>query len=113
MTTGYTPEDVQATYWINPHKRNGILAKSWDTIPEEDKLNLQQQWDEALLTPSIIHEYNIHMNGVDRVAQMIHEYTDERRNLRYWVALFVFITSASVVNAFRIYCILHQAEKFR
>lgn len=68
---------------------------------------------EALPAPWIVHEYNMHMNGVDRVAQMIHEYEDEWRNLRYWVALFVFIMHASVVNAFRIYCIRYRAEKFR
>jgi hypothetical protein len=91
MTTGYAPEKIQDTHWLNPQKRHGIPPKSWETIPEADKPNLQKQWDEALPTPSIIHEYSMHMNGVDRNAQMIRGCADERRNLRYWVALFVFI----------------------
>ena len=83
MTTGYIPERIQDTHWLDPKKRHGIPPKSWETIPEEDKQDPRIKWDEALPAPWIVHEYNMHMNGVDRVAQIIHEDEDERRNLRY------------------------------
>ena len=113
MTTGYIPERIQDTHWLDPKKRHGIPLKSWEAIPEEDKGEPRIQWDTALPTPWIIHEYNMHMNGVDRVAQMVHEYEDERYNLRYWVALFVFILYASIVSSFRIYRIRYRVEKFQ
>ena len=55
----------------------------------------------------------MYINDVDRVAQIIHKYKDERRNLRYWVALFIFIIYTSIVNVFKIYCIRYRVKKFR
>lgn len=111
MTTGHKPERIQDVYWLDPKKRSGIPPKSWLAIPEEDRKSPRIRWATGLPVPWIIHEYNMHMNGVDRVAQMVHEYADERRNLRYWVALFVFIIHASTVNAFRIHYIRYKNEK--
>ena len=59
-----------------------------------------------------MHEYNDNMNGVDRHAQMVSFYVDERTNLRYWVAFFVFILMASVVNAFRMHKIRYGCCQF-
>lgn len=120
MTSGHAPEELADVYWMDPKKRHGVPVSAPESIPEETQTQDSRiKWKTGLPVPWIVHEYNKNMNGVDRHAQMIASYADERTNLRYWVALFLFILMASVVNAYRLYKIRYKAcqalshEEFR
>ena len=111
MTTAHAPSKVNETWWMDPAKRHRIPSTSQKIIPEEDKVGLlgdpdpRIKWPKGLPVPTLIHEYNCNMNGIDRIAQMVSYYQDERRSRRYWISLFEFFLMAAVVNAYRIYTI--------
>ena len=74
MTTAHPPEAVDKIWWMDPAKRHQIPLTSQKTILEEDKFGPDGEpdprikWPKALKVPSIIHEYNSNMNGIDRIA---------------------------------------------
>ena len=119
MTTGHAPEEVEITHWLHSAKRHQIPPTSKKPIPIEDKIGPDGEpdpripWHEGLPIPWLVREYNANMNGIDRIAQMVSVYYDERRNRRYWIPLFEFFLMAAVVNAYRIYTINYCKKKDR
>ena len=117
MTTAYAPGKVNEKHWIDPAKRHQIPSTSQQIIPEDDKIGLlgepdpRIKWWKGLPVPAIIYEYNTNMNGIDRIAQMVAYYYDERRNRRYWISLFEFLLMAAVINAYRLYKEHHRNKQ--
>ena len=112
MTTGYSIDySTNEKAWMDGRKRSGIpddckqkFAVKASAVSEDpkDKCKLKIEWKTRLPKPAIVDEYNYYMGGVDRFAQMKHEYDAARQSVKYWHALFIFLVEASVINAYRL-----------
>jgi len=59
----------------------------------------------ACYIPTVIDDYNHHMNGVDLADQRRAAYTTHQRTRRNWLALFFFLLDLSVTNAYLLFTI--------
>ncbi len=50
--------------------------------------------------PSVVHQYNINMNGVDHADQMRTEYPTFRKSRKWWCYVFWFLVDIGICNAF-------------
>ena len=53
--------------------------------------------------PTLIHDYNLHMGGVDISDKMVCHYASERATRRYWKKIFQNLLDVSLLNAFLLY----------
>lgn len=57
----------------------------------------------ACYIPTVIDDYNHHMNGVDLADQRRAAYTTHQRTRRNWLALFFFLLDLSATNAYLLF----------
>lgn len=53
--------------------------------------------------PSMIHQYNQFMGGVDESDKMLYTYLDERRTLKFWKKVVFAVFGRMVLNAYILY----------
>ena len=53
--------------------------------------------------PEVVHEYNHHMNGVDKMDQMMAYYGFERKSIKWWRKVFFWMVEVAVNNAHVLY----------
>ena len=53
--------------------------------------------------PSLKHEYNQHMAGVDWLDQRMSYYSFARKSVRWWRKVFFWLVEVMVVNAYTLY----------
>lgn len=59
------------------------------------------QWQEKeVRKPEVVHQYNIHMGGVDKSDQLIAPYNVLMKSMRWWKTLFFHMVDLAVVNSF-------------
>ena len=51
----------------------------------------------------MIHDYNQHMMGVDRLDQMMAYYNFERKSVKWWRKVFFWVLEAMVTNSYVLY----------
>jgi hypothetical protein len=56
-----------------------------------------------MFIPTVVDDYNHHMNGVDLADQRRAAYTTHQRNRRNWLCLFYLLLDVSVVNSHLLY----------
>ncbi|TBU02486.1 putative transposase IS4 [Hamiltosporidium tvaerminnensis] len=55
------------------------------------------------MKPSMIHDYNKYMGGVDECDKMLYVYLDERRTLKYWKKVVFNVFGRMVLNSYILY----------
>ena len=110
MSTGHTFKQVEEeVVFMDARKRTGIPAdckEKTSTIlidPESPNHRVTIQWHERITKPGPINEYNMHMGGVDRNAQMRSNYSIKRPTVKFWVNMFEFLIEFAAQNAFRMH----------
>ena len=59
------------------------------------------QWEQKVVQkPEVVHQYNIHMGGVDKSDQLIAPYNVLMKSMRWWKTLFFHMIDVAVVNSF-------------
>lgn len=61
--------------------------------------------------PSIIDDYNHHMNGVDQADQLRSNYSTQQKTVRTWLPIFYWLLDVSLVNTYRIHQFYVAPEK--
>ena len=113
LTTGHDRQHAEeAVVWMSAKKRVGIpddcaQKTSVSVSFSENNQKMKIAWKWSLPKPACVDEYNRHMGGVDRNAQMRASYHCRRKSVKYWHALFVFIIEVAVQNAFRMHEIFY------
>lgn len=54
-------------------------------------------------TPKVIRNYNAHMGGVDGADQMLYQYLDDRKCLKFWKKVTLNLFSRMLLNAYILY----------
>lgn len=72
--------------------------------PTLDNLQVQRRQKDGtqrlIASPSVVQNYNIKMNGVDKSDQTRTEYPTFRMCKRWWTYIFYFLLDLSIANAF-------------
>ena len=63
---------------------------------------------EEVQKPTMIHEYNNKMGGVDKADQLLSYYSFDHRTIKWWKRAAFHLIEVTVINAFILYSNSHQ-----
>ncbi|KAK2578444.1 hypothetical protein KPH14_001061 [Odynerus spinipes] len=93
-------------------QRNPVILVSTNCTTDNVVVTKKRQICESEKTkPSVIHNYNKFMGGVDKADKMLYTYLDERRTMKYWKKVAFSIIGRIVLNAYIIYSENNKGSK--
>lgn len=92
---------METNIYKDAKRRRGVPQSAFCEAKEGPQLSF----------PAPIVEYNAHMGGSDGNAQQRSYYSAHRPDNRYWWPIFTFLIDAAVLNAFKLWGLLHPDSK--
>ena len=78
-------------------------------VEVQKKVKLNQKFEKITVKkPFVIERYNVHMNAVNKLDQMLSKYNLLRKCVRWWKTLFFHIIDISIVN---VYILFREYQK--
>ena len=78
-------------------------------VEVQKKVKLNQKFEKITVKkPFVIERYNVYMNAVNKLDQMLSKYNLFRKCVRWWKTLFFHIIDISIVN---VYILFREYQK--
>lgn len=88
---------------VMKYKDNNVvsLASNFDndSIGSKKRYSVESKCHIAVAQPSVVHNYNQHMGGVDQLDQWVASYRTRMRQKKWWWPIFIYFFDVAVVNS--------------
>lgn len=102
--------EITVYKWKDRSSKPVIVASNMHNPSEKTTVHRRNKKGEreAVVCPSAIRDYNLHMGGVDMFDQLHSSYNISWKSRRWWMKIFYYLIDAAVVNSYIAYKTAHK-----
>jgi hypothetical protein len=93
--------DILVTGWRDKKAKKPVVVVSTKSVKGD--IAVQHEEGEVMI-PTVVNDYNLNMNGCDRLDQMVNYYGHySRKTRKWWKRLFYWLIEVAQINSFILY----------